>query len=418
MAYSLSFDASLKLKGSNNMGGFLNHFSRETSEVETNHSNKNINSELTQNNMTLVYDTETNQLVECTSHEQIVDAINNRLDKAIDTKTNTYRSTGKVVRSDAVLAYGFIMQLDPQFYEDNSDNPDKCTESISDMIQLATDKFGENIVAVSVHLDESNPHLHFIMTPVTDDNRLSSKEFINSPKLKRIHREFRNKLNDKGYNIDMERRTPENAKRLSDEEYKTLKNLQDKAKSVEDGNKAHIEVECELNSQAYAIDSISMMNDEREEELNQREEADMVVRCKLKNYKSELDSYRNRLDDYSNSLEAKSQKISSDESTLRNEKSQFEAYRASESQKITDGHNKLEIERQQMLRETITEGEKIVAEKNAQTDENLRKSRDIMQKANTIFTRLVNTQDAFLPYAQKYGDEIRGVNREINDFSL
>lgn len=272
MVYSFSFDASLKLTTTSNLAGFLNHFAREENEIDMNHSNENIDPSRTDMNRTYIYDAEKGCMVLSTSHEQIMDAMRASIDRAVDVETATYRNTGRAIRKDAVLAYGLIMQIDPQFYKDNKDNSKLMAQSYVDMIQMAQERFGkENIVAVSLHLDEANPHLHFIMTPVTDDGRLSSKDFINAPKLKQMHGEFRKKLREKGYDIDLERRTPVGAKRLSEKDYKELQKAQDKLKELEEQEKALLEVECQQNAQAYAMASMSFIYEDREKELDERE---------------------------------------------------------------------------------------------------------------------------------------------------
>lgn len=40
----------------------------------------------------------------------------------------------------------------------------------------------ENIISAVVHLDEATPHMHLCFVPITEDNRLSSKQIIGGPK--------------------------------------------------------------------------------------------------------------------------------------------------------------------------------------------------------------------------------------------
>lgn len=286
MAYSFSFDASMKFTQKSNVRGFLNHFARELNEVEIGHSNENIDKSKLRYNATYTYDAERGTMVLCKDHEQIIDAMLTRLDKAVDTENATYRNTGKKVRSDAVLAFGLIMQLDPELYKDNKTDSQLVNHSIDNMLHLAQEHFGkENIVAVSLHMDEANPHLHLLMTPVTEDGRLSQKDFINSPKLKQLHKDFRNELRDMGYDIDMHIKTPANAKRLSERDYKALQREQEELQQLEaekrtleaqkrefeahraSQEQAFIEAEIEQNEREYTIGSISLMLDERESEL-------------------------------------------------------------------------------------------------------------------------------------------------------
>lgn len=235
MAYSFSFDASLKLRGCD-IKGFLNHFMREDDkEKQKRHSNECINSDLSKYNMTLVYNADTGKMQQATDSRQIMDAINRRLSDAIDLKTNTYRTTGKKLRSDAVQCRGFVMQIDPEFYNENKGNSEIIIKSFNDMLQLAKKRFSaKNVIAVSGHLDETNPHLHLLMTPVTDDNRLSQKDFIDKKKLQVAHKEMREELRSKGYDIDLERRTPYNAKRLSERDYKALKDSEKRLNELND----------------------------------------------------------------------------------------------------------------------------------------------------------------------------------------
>ena len=122
MSYTLSFDASLKITQSNKMGGYFNHLARELNETWIEHSNENIDHGLSGNNITLVYDPKQEKLVKAESHDDIEAAINHRLSaavtKVIEPATTEngeemieklrYKTTGKSVRHDAVLAYGLI----------------------------------------------------------------------------------------------------------------------------------------------------------------------------------------------------------------------------------------------------------------------------------------------------------------------
>ena len=242
MAYTFSFDASVKITQTSNLAGYLNHFAREENEIEINHSNENIDPSRTHENLTFIYDENGKaNLALSKSHEQIEDALYKRWGDAVNLDEGTYKTTGKKVRKDAVLAFGMIMQIDPNYYKDtkavidakydpklypkeNKRAWEKFTRhSTGDLLKLARDRFGEkNIVAMSIHMDETNPHVHFLMTPITDDGRLSQKEFINKSKLKQMHGEFRKTLRERGYDIDLERKTPVNAKRLSEKDYKEL----------------------------------------------------------------------------------------------------------------------------------------------------------------------------------------------------
>ena len=119
-------------------------------EKRKRHSNENIKSDLSKHNMTLVYNAETGKMQPATDSKQIVDAINRRLADAIDIKSNTYKTTGKKVRSDAIQCRGLIFQIDPEFYKTNKNNSEIILKSFNDMLQLAKKRYSaKNIISAA-----------------------------------------------------------------------------------------------------------------------------------------------------------------------------------------------------------------------------------------------------------------------------
>ena len=69
--------------------------------------------------------------------------------------------------------------LGPEFFQ-------ACYEHMSK-------QFGpENVVSAYVHLDESQPHMHFAFVPVTQDGRLSAKSVLTRSMLQRFHTDLQN----------------------------------------------------------------------------------------------------------------------------------------------------------------------------------------------------------------------------------
>lgn len=225
--YTLSADMSLKLT-KQNIKKFIKHFLRE--EEKTNHSNKSIDDTKSHLNQTYVFDEQQNKMIICRSKKQLNEAIEKRLSNAINfTKCGkmTYKNTGKSVRQDAAMCICSVIQLDPNFYTENTDNT-KAKKANADLmsasIEALREMFGrKNVVAMSLHLDETNPHLHIITTPVTEDQRLSKKDFVDKNTLKKFHKDIRNNMRRRGYDIDLQRKTTRN--RLTEQEYKDLKDM-------------------------------------------------------------------------------------------------------------------------------------------------------------------------------------------------
>ena len=97
------------------------------------------------------------------------------------------------------------------------------------MMDWASDTFGaSNLVYIARHGDEASPHLHIGFCPVTDDGRLSQKDWFSSPAaLRAMHKDFREYMAGRGYDIDMANRKPgKHAKRLGVQEYKDFRELE------------------------------------------------------------------------------------------------------------------------------------------------------------------------------------------------
>ena len=82
--------------------------------------------------------------------------------------------TGKrAVRKDAVKMLEFLVAP-----SDNSLDLDTSKAFLNDAYEWLCDRFGrENIIADTVHLDETTPHMHVVVVPLTKDGRLSAKDF-------------------------------------------------------------------------------------------------------------------------------------------------------------------------------------------------------------------------------------------------
>lgn len=98
-------------------------------------------------------------------------------------------------RKDAVLAIELVFQVGDQ--TDWRELPcekwpcgkpkrgiDAQLQKLTAGVKEAVEKeFGKNnVVSIDLHLDESSPHVHVIVTPVTADNKLQAKKWLDGPK--------------------------------------------------------------------------------------------------------------------------------------------------------------------------------------------------------------------------------------------
>lgn len=257
MSYTVSFDASIKCK-KNDLKGLLNHIERGSIDKKINHKNPNINNNLTENNLNFYFNKNEDDLIECTDISQIENALSERL-----------KEVKKPLRKDAVIVRPLILQLDPEYYRDYEEEDNN---SITTMIEWAWNTFGkENIIGGSLHLDEASPHLHLLFTPVTDDGRLSQKDWFKSPKeLTEMHNSLREYMSNAGFDIEMNRKkTSKQVKRLTETEYRDYKEIEEESKRLKARERALNDREAtlrqqQLNIQAMQEEAFKMQSDASE----------------------------------------------------------------------------------------------------------------------------------------------------------
>ena len=92
------------------------------------------------------------------------------------------------IKDDAVLITSFILGSDKEFFDGIS--PEAQKQFFDDCTEFFAERYGkENVVSAVVHLDESTPHLHFNLMPVTD-GRLCAKKLFDRAALRELQTNF------------------------------------------------------------------------------------------------------------------------------------------------------------------------------------------------------------------------------------
>ena len=107
------------------------------------------------------------------------------------------------------LAFG-NQQVDLEHGADNSaiKRMPEIENWAKDMYRFMSDKFGEkNIAAFVVHLDETNPHIHCTILPITEQNKFSWNQYFGMHKQDgvRIYNELHNELSEINAKYKLER---------------------------------------------------------------------------------------------------------------------------------------------------------------------------------------------------------------------
>ena len=97
-------------------------------------------------------------------------------------------SPKRKIKDDAVLITSFVLGSDKDFFDGLAKGQQK--QFFADCTGFFAERYGkENVVSAVVHLDESTPHLHFNLMPVTD-GRLCAKVLFDRTALCDLQADF------------------------------------------------------------------------------------------------------------------------------------------------------------------------------------------------------------------------------------
>lgn len=223
MSFTMTFDASHKVGRGGHAQAFFRHIARDLDQAAGFHfsqANKNIVSERTKLNISLVNDGEGGFR---RPHSVAGRPPSDEFDAYLKQRLST---VDRRLRKDAVLMRGLILQLDPRWFDEH--NPDWRSNGMNAeaityteaAIDWACAEFGlPNVIGFSIHLDEFNPQLQVMVTPVTEDGRLSQKDFFKGPSdLRRQHKDLRDAVAAAGYDVEY-RVTERSREHLSSSEF-------------------------------------------------------------------------------------------------------------------------------------------------------------------------------------------------------
>lgn len=115
---------------------------------------------------------------------------------AIKQKIADYVKTGRAVRKDAVVVCNFIVTSDQQTMEEMG--AEKQRAYFEDAVKWFADRYGEQtILNATVHMDETTPHLHIGVMPITEDGRLSAKAIFHKAEMKAIQTDFARQVGER-----------------------------------------------------------------------------------------------------------------------------------------------------------------------------------------------------------------------------
>ena len=138
-------------------------------------------------------------------------------------------------RKDAVVMNSFVLGSDKTFFDGLSRV--EQYNFFSDCYKFFAERYGEeNIIAAVVHNDETTPHMHFNLMPITPDGRLCSKQLFDKPQLQKLQTDFYESVGKK-YGLQRGKEGSQR-KHLSTAEFKAKKIIE-QAEAIREENQVY-----------------------------------------------------------------------------------------------------------------------------------------------------------------------------------
>lgn len=116
--------------------------------------------------------------------------------RSIKEKLSNLVESSRAVRKDAVVVCNFIVTSDNETMD--ALGADRQREFFQDSVKWFSDRYGaDRVLNATVHMDETTPHLHIGVVPITQDGRLSAKAIFTKTEMKAIQTEFARDVGEK-----------------------------------------------------------------------------------------------------------------------------------------------------------------------------------------------------------------------------
>ena len=116
--------------------------------------------------------------------------------RSIKGKLSNLVESSRAIRKDAVVVCNFIVTSDNETMD--ALGVDRQREFFEDSVKWFSDRYGaDRVLNATVHMDETTPHLHIGVMPITQDGRLSAKAIFTKTEMKAIQTEFARDVGEK-----------------------------------------------------------------------------------------------------------------------------------------------------------------------------------------------------------------------------
>jgi len=120
----------------------------------------------------------------------------------VEQKTKVGKVKTRTQDASSVLCLEFVASASPSYF--GKMNRKQLRAFGSDVTDFFKHEFGEkNLMSSIMHLDEQTPHLHVHVTPVTQEGRLSAKDWLGgAQKCSQLQQRFQDFMQSRGHNLE------------------------------------------------------------------------------------------------------------------------------------------------------------------------------------------------------------------------
>ena len=186
---------------------------------------------------------------------------------------------------------------------------DEITELLkNDVYPMMRDWFGgdANVLGAAIHRDESKPHLHLDIVPLTEDGKLSAKKMLGNENNMRFHqREWLEKMQERRPDLNFQRKQDQKSNGVEMEKLKELTALAEEKGE----DKAY-------NLVSYMRGLDKKRTDAEWEKINADKDTLEQVGAEQLKYTDELNAFAEQLNSTHNELNERERGLNERESTL------------------------------------------------------------------------------------------------------
>lgn len=165
-----------------------------------------------------------------------------KYNEAIKKRIEDGYTSKKTIRKDATYSVNVMLSGSHDEMKEIEKEPKKLDEWINQNANWCIRQFGkENIVRFNVHLDEKTPHIHCVFVPITEDGRLSAKDFIGSSiKLQDLQSSYAKSMErfglERGVKSDRKHQTTDEYRRREAQSIQKIEQLHEKIDNLSKKN--------------------------------------------------------------------------------------------------------------------------------------------------------------------------------------